>query len=280
LVGAVLVVVLLVVALMLRGGERAPATASELLLRTATIAKDAEPAAADGAYLYRKVQADQPVTGVANGAAWSAVLPVIEETWIAADGSGRSLSDFGRYRFFGPRDRALWRAAGSPPFASDIQDSKLPPGAFPYEDVNSLPTQGDRLLDHLREEAASRQLPSDVAVLMQVGELLARGDAEPAIRSALYRVVARLPEVELLEPRLDPLGRAGVAVGITYDESGSAVRVVLIFDQETSELLAEEHYLLEPASWVDADPGTRLSFIAYLESGRTDSIEERPASQS
>lgn len=155
----------------------------------------------------------------------------------------------------------------------------LRPHALSYEDVNSLPSERDELLEYLRGNVDDQDLPTDIAVLLRIGELLARGDAEPGERSALYRAVAGLPRIELLEPTVDPVGRPGVAVGMTYEDSGSRVRVELIFDQETSELLATERILLERASWVDADPGTRLSFVAYLESGRTDSIEEAPAPQ-
>lgn len=278
-VAAVLVVVLVVGTLVLRDGERSPATASELLLRTAAVAGNREPPGGEGTYLYKKIQTDQLTSGREEGQVWSAVLPVVEETWVAVDGSGRTRSVIGRHRFLGPRDVARWQAAGSPEFAFGIEDTKLPPQTFPYEDVNSLPTQGEELLAYLREHVAAEELPSDIAVLMKVGELLARDDAEPKIRAALYRVVAGVPRVELLEPTVDPVGRPGVAVGMTYDDSGSRIRVVMIFDQETSELLATERILLERASWVDADPGTRLSYIAYLESGRTDSIEEAPAPQ-
>jgi hypothetical protein len=122
----------------------------------------------------------------------------------------------------------------------------------------------------------SENLPEAVAVFNRVGELLSRSDAPPALRAALYRVASRLPGVELIGETTDPEGRAGVAVGMTYEESGSAVRVLMVFEPDTSVLLAQERILLEPASWVDAPPGTRLSFVAYLASGRTDSVDAAP----
>lgn len=53
-------------------------------------------------------------------------------------------------------------------------------------------------------------------------------------------------------------------------------RVAMIFDAETSALLAHEQVLLETAGWIDARPGTRIAYTAYLESGRTTSPERIP----
>ncbi len=123
----------------------------------------------------------------------------------------------------------------------------------------------------------STERPHDVALFVKVADVLAGGDASPELRAALYRVVAGLPGIELVGEIRDPLGRPGTGVAMTYSSSGSTIRTVMIFDPETSHLLATEDILMERAPWVDAPPGTRLAFVAYLSSARTDSVETVPS---
>ena len=264
--------------LILRGGGNAPASAAELMLRTAALAAGRDTPTPGGPYLYSKSEADVLITSGENTRGWSVTLPVTEETWIASDGSGRSRSSTGPPRYFGLRDQERWEAAGSPEFASGFSDEQFPAGILLYEDLRLLPTRVSALEGVLRDSVSSQHLPSDVAVFGRVGELLARGDASPGLRAALYRVVAQLPGVELIGDTTDPSGRPGIAVAMTYDESGAAVQVVMIFDADTSALLAQESVLLERASWVDASPGTRLSFVTYLEAGWTESVLAPPSS--
>jgi hypothetical protein len=115
-----------------------------------------------------------------------------------------------------------------------------------------------------------------VAVFIRIGELLASADATPELRAALYRVAAGLPGVELGGATADPSGRPGVAVSMTYSQRGAAVRASMIFDPETSELLARVEVLLERANWVDAEPGTTFFSMTYLAGGRTDSLATSP----
>jgi hypothetical protein len=254
-------------------GQRSPATASELLRETAEVAEGNEVLIGEGTYLYAKVKVEQLTISGERGEAWSVVLPIEEETWVAADGAGRIRSVIGEPRFLGPRDRERWRAAGSPPFASGVSDDEFPAGTLVYEDLSSLPTVPDRLLAVLQDQVVSEDLPSDVAVFVRVGELLASADATPELRAALYRVAAGLPGIELDGATADPSGRPGVAVAMTYTQRGAAVRASMIFDAETSALLARVEVLLERATWVDAEPGTPFFSMTYLAGGRTNSLE-------
>lgn len=272
-VTALLVVIVSITFVLQRAGD-APASASELLRRTAEVAANRGAPSVEGAYVYTKTEGEQLRTSNKGGESWSVVLPVVEEMWVAEDGSGRLRSVVGEPLFLGPRDRARWEAAGSPEFSTGVSDDAFPKGTLAYEDTSSLPTSLPGLAEELREEVTSREVPEDVAVFMRVGELLSRSDAPPAVRAALYRVAARLPGVSLIGDATDASGRAGVAVGLTYKASGARVRVLMIFDEETSALLSLERILLDRASWVDAAPGTRLSFATYLVSGRVDSVHD------
>jgi hypothetical protein len=272
----VLLVSLVTAAVVVRVGGDRRASASEVLRRTAAVAAELDGPRRERGYLYSKVQRDELITSD-KGGGWSAIHPITEELWLAADGSGLLRTTSESLVFFGERDRDRWEAWEGPDFASGVSSHPFPAGALPFDELRLLPTRPAALDAVLREGVSPEGLPTDVAVFTRVGELLARGDASPALRAALYRVAANLPGVELVGETLDPGGRAGVGVSMTYDESGAAVEAVMIFDQETSELLAQETILLELASWVDAAPGTRLSFVVYLEAGWTDSVDQTPA---
>ena len=71
-------------------------------------------------------------------------------------------------------------------------------------------------------------------MFFEAGRLLFESGS-PALRAALYRVIAHLPGVKLLGARNDRIGRRGVAVAMT-DGSRVAEEVVL-FDPATSEVL-------------------------------------------
>ena len=275
-VGSALLVVIVAVGLVLRGGSSSPATASEELRRAAAVAASRAPSTETGEYLFSKIRADQLTGSLEGDQAWSAVLPVVEKAWIAADGSGRIRSVFGEVRFLGARDRERWEATGSQEFPSGVSDKVFPAGALVYEDLPSLPTDVGELTQLLQQRTAAEEPPMDVSVFIRVGELLARSDASPELRAALFRVAAQLPGVELAADATDPIGRPGTAVAMTYSDSGARVRVLMFFDEQTSELLAQQRILLERASWVDAEPGTPLRFVAYLEAGRTDSTHGLP----
>jgi hypothetical protein len=136
--------------------------------------------------------------------------------------------------------------------------------------ITALPARSDALLTELRSRVGG-DLPEDVDVFVQIAELLAAGDVTPELRSALFLAASELGGIELLGETRDPIGRAGVGVEITYTDNGAAVSEVMIIDPTTSRLLAREVVLRARASWVDADPGTRIEYVVYIETGRTDS---------
>ncbi len=275
---AALLVGLAAAGFIVRAAGRSPATATELLRRTATVAESQPPPGGRGPYVYSSIMSNHPFTSGEAGQVWTAILPTVEETWISPDGSGRIRSETGDPLFLGPRDRDRWLAAGSPPFEAGVIDETFPAGSLVYEDSRDLPTAPGELLDVLRGQVAGEDLPEEVAIFQRIGELLAAGDATPDLRASLYRVAARLPGIQLVGDVTDPLGRPGVGVAITHGESGSRVQILMVFDQSSSALLAQEHVLLEEASWVDARPNTRIAFTAFLSVGRASSVQQVPGS--
>lgn len=209
--------------------------------------------------------------------AFSVIVHTTREIWIAPDGSGRLLVTTGEPRFFGPRDKATWEAAGRPPLdRPGTSDESFGPGGLSYMDFSKYSTDPDELYEQIRKKAEGYGPSIDAEVLVLVGDLLRETLAPPDLRAALFRVAARIPGVELVGEVTDPAGRKGTAVARTSDDVGFLERIELIFDPDTSELLAEREVLLERVHWADAEPDTVIGYASYLNSGVVDSTSERP----
>jgi hypothetical protein len=168
---------------------------------------------------------------------------------------------------------------------SDIETEigLIPPGPLPgeiYNDLSGLPSHPDALRDRLlkRAGAAARVKRSGSTVVtfdIAADMLSTPGNyASPEVRQALYEVVADLPDVDLIGEVKDPLGRRGLAVALT----SNGIERQLIFDPETSELLARQDVIADPVELgLDAKAGAVLSYTAYLVSGVADSLREKPS---
>jgi hypothetical protein len=208
---------------------------------------------------------------------FSVLVPHIREIWIAPDGSGRLFVNTGEPRFLGPQDKAEWEAAGSPELdRPGTSDESFGPDGLSYTDFSEYSTDPDELYDQIRSKAEGHGPSTDAEMLVLVGDLLRETMAPPELRAALFRVAARIPGVELVGEVTDPAGRRGTAVARTSDDAGFLERNELVFDPETSELLAERQVLLERVDWIDAEPGTVIGYAVYVKSGIVDSTSERP----
>ena len=116
-----------------------------------------------------------------------------------------------------------------------------------------------------RARPAASEGATDYERFTIVGDLLRQTVAAPQLRAALYRVAAGLGGVELVGSMTDRAGRTGKAVSMTNDQSSRGLeRRVLIFDPETSVLLAEEGVLLQKVDWLDAEPPLVIGYNTYL----------------
>lgn len=209
--------------------------------------------------------------------AFSVVVPNTREKWVAPDGSGRLLVESGEPRFPGPRDKATWEGAGSPTLdRSGRSDESFGPDGLSYTDFSEYSTDPDELYDQIRSKAEGHGHSTDAEMLVFVGDLLRETVAPPDLRAALFKVAARIPGVELVGEVTDPAGRRGTAVARTSDDAGYLERHELIFDPDTSELLAEREVLLERVDWIDAEPGTVIVYQTYLNSGVVETTSDRP----
>src|SRR5262249_42819051 len=125
----------------------------------------------------------------------------------------------------------------------------------------AYPTDPRAIFARLRAGVGNRGNSPDGEVFTEIGDALRESPAPPALRAGLYGALALVPGVSLVGPVKDRAGRTGTAVAFT--EVG--VRKDLIFNPETSDLLAEREVLVDPAAaGIDAPVGTVVGDAAYL----------------
>ncbi len=284
---AALALALLVGSMFLPGpGGEASAEAAEVLRSAAAVAGERPPVSSEGQYRYTRSENAYRATSVAREGVYTVLVSHQREMWVAPDGSGRLRERSEEPIFLGPRDREAWEASGSPKLWKPGTSSKtFGPGGLHYEDFSGLSTDPDELYEQIERRAVDGKTsgvpvpegaPVAVNMFAIVGDLLRETVAPPDLRAALYEVAARIPGVELVGRVTDPAGRTGMAVAMVSEADG--LRLELVFDPETTELLAERQVLLRRVDWVDAERGTVIGWVAYLESGSVDSTSARPAS--
>src|ERR1039458_4929996 len=106
----------------------------------------------------------------------------------------------------------------------------------------------------------------------------------PALRSALYRVIASLHGVEFLGKQTDRSGRRGIGIASPV-YAGLCMEVIL--DPTTGNLLQVEHVVVDPAkepatarTYFGAIVGQALMWTDYLSSGVVDSMPAMPTRSS
>jgi hypothetical protein len=272
--------VLLVVAALLPGREAtsvrlapSPASAKSLLERVARVASRAPASAVPSAhqYLYLKWTRGWANLESFKGHLFAYTDRDTEQDWEAPNGSGRQRIVEWGFHFLTPADRAAWRASGEPWPAEPSTDGKYPVGAYfdncnvPPKGPAGLSTNPPRLLDELVRRYERGHL--DPAGTVGTIACMLQASTYPPLRAALYRVIERLPGIQLLGWRRDGLGRRGGALAVT--EHG--MREVLLIDTASANPLELEQIQVKPPALPPGVPrlpdGTVLSLTIYLERG-------------
>lgn len=217
----------------------------------------------------------------AGAAPFSALVSSTRETWTNRDGDGEYVERPGRARFPGPRDRRRWQAAGRPRLTAPVPVEKssirnslsFANERVTYAELAAKPTGGRAMYEELKRAAHGAGPSPDEEVFVTVGDLLRTGPVPPRIRAALYRALAYVKGIRLVGPVRDPLGRPGLAVEI--DGSDNA-RHQLIFDPDTSSLLAEQDVLTRRVPYLDAVAGTVIGARVVVRSAAVDAPGRRP----
>jgi hypothetical protein len=215
---------------LLPGTQRSSAAAATLTRLAAAAAQQPAQTVGPGQYAYSEFNARWQ-TCQGSDCVWE---PVHRETWIAPDGSGRITETRGGY---------TW-------------SEEFRPGELIQTDLSKVPTEEGALRSFIEERAAKADQPLEYEMFVRVGDLLRESFSSPLaynspdLRSALFKVAASLPGVQLLGDTTDESGRHGVAVGYAYQGTLSE----LIFDPATSALLGEREVQIDdgitvPGSW-------------------------------
>lgn len=254
--------------------------AAGVLMRAARVAatQEGSPPPGPGQYVYTKTEAvwENGWAGVGpnQDQYFSVLMPVVREAWIGTDGSGRLLETNGTPAFLTEHDRSVWLAAESPDLGGNkTHDESYTAGGLSYLDLTKLPTDPGELRTMIEERKVEGGPPGDGETFTIIGDLLRETYAPSKLRAALYQIASELPGVELIGNVKDPVGRDGTAVGYPSD----GVLHELIFDPNTSALLAERTVVTDPAqAHLQVAAGTVVGWAAYLASGIVDSTDQRP----
>lgn len=181
---------------------------------------------------------------------------VASDLLLAAATSSRhdDVDPSGRYLYvkslqvFANRDspREVWLGRDRPGvLRQDGLTESLPPAQFSFDgrlvswsELESLPTDPKALETVLRSSLSNSATDPDVRLVKVIAELLAESPARPALRSALWLVLANIPGAGAIDSVVDQVGRAGWALRFS---GRGADPVVLVVDPTTGELLETRH---------------------------------------
>jgi hypothetical protein len=257
-----------------RRSEHGRNLAAVVLLRAANTASNqpAPAALGPGQFIYTKIKAlwgayeEGPEGPVAIS-----FQTHTREDWTRSDGSGRYHEVEGHMLFPTAADAAyFYKHYPSRLIDGRSADGTYGPGPPNYDQLSRAPTDPSKLKQLIESRKLGYGPPGDAETFQIIGDLLRRTEAPPAVRSALYTIASQLPGVQLIGPTHDQLGRPGTAVA--YDSGGE--RDELIFDPQTSGLLAEQTSVVRRSKEDPFPPGSVISWTSYLASGVVDSTSD------
>ncbi|CAL9477907.1 CU044_5270 family protein [Streptomyces sp. Tu 3180] len=245
------------------GGASAqpPGRATVALLEDIALAAERRPdhgAVRDDQYVYIDSKVSFSQTGEGTK---TKIQPLHRlETWHAVDGTRAGLvRETGRGEWTGEPDAQ----PGEPGYEVTTN----------YRHLSTLPTDPDAMYEWLRSTASKYSgQETEQAMFVLVADLVRDALVPPEQSAALYRAVARIPGVTLVENAVDAVGRKGVA--ITREDPDNPTRDEWIFDRRTFEFLGERSVAVEDHA--DVEKGTVTSNTAVLRRAVVDEAGRRP----
>ena len=249
-VGSVVLVIALIAALLAAPsgtpGGPTRAAAAELHLLAARAADI--PSLGRGQYYYSEIerQTNELAGSLAlGGPEIHEYLNGTQQTWVNAQGYGRMvITTDPTPQFFTKADRDAWIAAGSPPapvppneLHEEVTVTPNWAGGFsatPLFHVGDLPTDPTALEQVLASGRFNAQLTNspmcreaDCTVVAAAAALLQGPDigASPALRSALFSVLAHVPGVVDLGTITDKGGQSGLGLSFSHTTPAHTLRV-------------------------------------------------------
>lgn len=255
-------------------GGSGTAAARELRTLASVAAQQPDAQLAPGMFAYTRSEAMWMSTSAsADGSATATTLsePFTREIWIGVDGSGRireTTGDPSQPLATVPSPDHNWDAS----FEAGELTLPLNMWDFTPERLERLADDPAALAEAIRTRADTHAQPVAYESFVIVGDLLREAVAPAAVRAALFEVAAGIPGVELVGVVEDLAGRTGTAVAYTHD----GVRSELIFDPETSMLLAERDTVVAPVDHIPFPAGTVIGYATYLDAGIVPSTAVTP----
>jgi hypothetical protein len=265
------------------GNGRATAQAAGFL-KSAAVAtiKSSDPLVAPGQYLRIETKT---VSGVSDGTREAPmyqsvamhVLYIPQDrsgTWVwerhnlpsigyfnEAGKAAAARSDADPDRFSDPDLNGVLRAEGGAFYGGAPQSEKV------FDDLSRDP---ETLRDYFYDGYAGGSSSVDEDVWVRITDLLSTGEVPADLRAALYRTLALVPGVTIVENEATLDGRTGVAVGYTEPARGSIWRDEILIDPATGLVIGDRAVTLN--NYDDIPAGTTLSWSTV----HTSVVDETP----
>lgn len=124
------------------------------------------------------------------------------------------------------------------------------------EFLASLPRDPEELYDRLRADTDGRGKDPSLEMVVYVADLLRTGLAPADLRAALYRVLAKVPGLQITEQVANVDGRKGTAFGV----SAAGERHDVIIDPATGQFIGERQ--ITEDGWQGVPPGTVTGYTS------------------
>lgn len=200
----------------------------------------------------------------------SVLVPQINETWLAPDGSLRIVE---RRDDPLPADGRGLPAKGEWDEQPLSSDETSPVGSKDPTRASTLPTDPDRLRDELLESAGCTDIKPGTArslcLYQEITTLNYRYVVSPQLNAAIWKMLHDEEGFRSLGEVKDRAGRAGVGISLIPDDTPE-YRYVLIADPKTGQLLGSEQILIAPVEGNPMKAPAIMSFTAILESKYVD----------
>ncbi len=153
--------------------------------------------------------------------------------------------------------------------ATSLDTAVFPAGStsLSWDQLFALPRNPDALYDWLKQAVGQAGHDVDSEMFVAVGDLLRESPAPPTLRQALYKVAAKIPNVDLTADVKDALGRQATIVSRADPDGTGIVRYFI--DARTGALLEEQD--------INADGSTGFQ-STVVTSGPVDSTTTIPRS--
>jgi hypothetical protein len=254
-----------------------PANAAEALRRVAAIAQQmAAPVPRDDQYYYVHSQGTNLSMTIGRGSAVSRLITSDRRIWLSIQRPGRLLQHTTAVAPLTPDDAKRPSPDDQPGPNSGRPETMAPASHYflgneqlSRAQLLAYPTDPRAIHDRLLAGLSPGQGHSpEGEVFTLIGDALREAPAPPDLRAGLYGALALIPGIELVGTVHDRTGREGTAVAFT--EQG--IRKELVFDPQTSEMLAEREVLTDGPHGIHAPAGTVIEDVVYLQRAVTDDL--------